>query len=80
MGWVGHFWRKQPGVVYGCSAVPYGGTVHFLHLLHLASWVKKGSFLTAWAGPSLFLSVLVHTCMGEARLSGHNLESGVGHC
>ena len=31
-------------------------------------------------GPPLFLRVLVHICMGEARLSGHNLESGVGHC
>ena len=31
-------------------------------------------------GPPLFLRVLVHTCMGEARLSGHNLESGAGHC
>ena len=31
-------------------------------------------------GLTLFLRVLVHTCMGEARLSGHNLESGAGHC
>ena len=22
MGWVGHFWRKQPGLGYGCSGVP----------------------------------------------------------
>ena len=27
-----------------------------------------------------FLRVLAHTRMGEARLSGHNLESGAGHC
>ena len=31
-------------------------------------------------GPSLFLRVLVHTCMGEARLSGHNLDGDAGHC
>ena len=31
-------------------------------------------------GPPLFPCVLVHTCMGEARLSGHKLESGAGHC
>ena len=29
---------------------------------------------------SLYLRFLVHTCIGEARLSGHNLESGAGHC
>ena len=28
----------------------------------------------------LLLRVLVHIYMGEARLSGHNLESGVGRC
>ena len=28
----------------------------------------------------LFPCVLVHTCMDEARLSGHKLESGAGHC
>ena len=27
-----------------------------------------------------FLRVLVHMRMGEALLSGHNPESGVGHC
>ena len=33
----------------------------------------------AWA-VSHFLRVLVHICVGVARLSGHNLESGVGRC
>ena len=41
--------------------------------------VMKGPFLTAWS-VSHFLRVLVHMRMGEARLSGHNLESGAGHC
>ena len=27
-----------------------------------------------------FLRVLVHVCMGEAQLLGHNLESSVGRC
>ena len=35
MGWVGHFWRKQPRRGFGCSGVPCQGAVHFLHLLHL---------------------------------------------
>ena len=63
-------------VVPGCLV---GGAVHFFAFAAFAGWVKKGSFLTAWAVP-LFLRVLVHTCMGEARLSGHKLESGAGHC
>ena len=37
-------------------------------------------FCVVWFRSLLFLRVLVHTCMGEARLSGHNLESGAGHC
>ena len=55
------------------------GNSAFFAFAAFANWVRKGSFLTAWAVP-LFLRVLVHTCMGEARLSGHNLESGAGHC
>ena len=31
-------------------------------------------------GPPHFLRVLAHMRKGEARLSGHNLESGAGHC
>ena len=51
----------------------------FLHSLHLLVGLKKDRSLRR--GRSLlFLRVLVHTCMGEARLSGHNLESGAGHC
>ena len=44
-----------------------------------ANWVKKGSFLTAWAVPPLS-SCSCSYLYGEARLSGHNLESGAGHC
>ena len=46
--------------------------------LLLIGW-KKDRSLRRGRSP-LFLRVLVHTCMGEARLSGHNLESGAGHC
>ena len=41
-------------------------------------WGKGRSFRRGRS--LLFLRVLVHTCLGEARLSGHNLESGAGHC
>ena len=51
----------------------------FLHSLHLLIGWKKDRSLQRGRS-SLFLRVLVHTCMGEARLSGHNLESGAGHC
>ena len=79
MGWAGPCWRKQPGLGYGCSGVPCGETVLFLHLLHLLGGWRRDRFLQRGRFP-LFLRVLVHTCMGEARLSGHKLESGAGHC
>ena len=63
-------------VVPGCLA---GRAVHFLHSLHLPIGWKKDRSLRRGRS-SLFLRVLVHTCMGETRLSGHNLESGAGHC
>ena len=63
----------------GCSGVPWQGAVHFLHLLHLQ--VGFGRDLSLQLGRSShFLRVLAHGRMGKARLSGHNLESGVGHC
>ena len=53
--------------------------VQFLHSLHLLIGLRKDRSLQRGRS-SLFLRVLVHICMGEARLSGHSLESGVGHC
>ena len=61
-------------VVPGCLA---GKQCVFLHLLHLLGGCGKDLSLQRGRSP-LFLRVLVHTCMGEARLSGHNLESRVG--
>ena len=48
-------------------------------LIGAVDWVRKGSYHTAWAvsGGSL-APVRMH--MGGAQLSGHILESGVGHC
>ena len=63
-------------VVPGCLA---GKQCIFLHLLHLLGGLRRDRFLQRGRS-SLFLRVLVHTCMGEARLSGHKLESGAGHC
>ena len=53
MGWVGHFWRKQPGLGCGCSGVPFGRAVHIFAFAAFTNWVKKGSFLAAWAVPPL---------------------------
>ena len=53
------------------------GSSAFFALAAAGDWVKKGSFLTVWA---VLFFLLFHMRMGEARLSGHNLGSGVGHC
>ena len=50
-----------------------------MHFLHLLIGFRRDRSLQRGRSP-LFLRVLVHTCMGEARLSGHNLKSGAGHC
>ena len=63
---------------HGCSGVPWQGAVHFLHLLYLRVGFGKDRSLQLGRSPH-FLRVLAHVHMGEARLSGHNLESGVGH-
>ena len=55
------------------------GSSAFFAFTSFVSWVKKDRSLRRGRSP-LFPCVLVHTCMGEARLSGHNLESGVGRC
>ena len=56
------------------------GNSAFFALVAFACWVKKGSFLTAWTVLSTFFVFLLNFCMGGAWLSGHNPESGVGHC
>ena len=63
-------------VVPGCLS---GVQCIFSNSLHLQNgWKKDRSFRRGRS--LLFLRVLVHICMGEAWLSGHNLESGAGHC
>ena len=59
--------------------VPCRETVHFFAFAAFANWLGKDRSLQRGRS-SLFLRDLVHICMGEARLSGHNLESGAGHC
>ena len=53
MGWVGHFWRKQLGLGYGCSGCAFAASSAFFALAAFAGWVRKGSCLTAWAVPPL---------------------------
>ena len=56
-----------------------GTSAFFLHFLHLLGGYGKDRS-SRRGRSSLFPCVLVHTCMDEARLSGHKLESGAGHC
>ena len=74
---VGHKWRKQFGLVYGCSVVPSKGRVFSLPL----SQQETGSGRGRSCGRSPVIPhALVHMRMDMATLSGHVLESGVGHC
>ena len=70
--------KKARSVVWLFRGALSGSSVFFAFAA-FANWVKKGSFLTAWAVLPLS-SCSCYTCMGEARLSGHNLESSAGHC
>ena len=36
--WVGHSWRKQLGLGYGCSGVPFKGRIFFLSFLQRETW------------------------------------------
>ena len=63
--------EKLRGALAGSSA--------FLHLLHLRVGFGRDRSLQLGRS-SHFLRVLAHVRIGEARLSGHNLESGAGHC
>ena len=77
--WVGHSWRKQLGMVYGCSVVPSKVRVFFLPLSQQETGSGRGR--TTQRGRSLFvLRVLVRTRTGKAPPSGPILESSVGHC
>ena len=49
--WVGHSWRKQIGLGYGCSVVPSKERNLFSSLDAAGDWVKKGSYHTAWSVP-----------------------------
>ena len=53
-----------------------GGFRAFFALAAAGDWVRKGSFLTAWAVSPLSSC----SCSCEARLSGHSLGGGAGHC
>ena len=56
MGLVGQCWRKPRGLGCGASGVPWSGEKRgsiFFALAGAGGWVRKGSFLTAWAVPPL---------------------------
>ena len=51
----------------------------FSSLVAAGAWVRKGSYHTAWSLP-LGSSCTCSHAYGRTPLSGHVLESGVGHC
>ena len=55
-----------------------GGDVFLLSSLHVTGFVRDRT--TQRGRFSHFLRVLARTRTGKAQLSGHRLESGVGHC
>ena len=71
--------NSQVGVWLFGGALSGSSAFFFLHLLHLQAGFRRDRSLQLGRSPHC-LRVLVHTCMSEARLSGHNLESGAGHC
>ena len=78
VGWTSLEKTARSGVwVFRCTLA---GISVFFALAAAGDWVKKGSFLAAWAVHLHFLRVLVHMRMGKALLSGHILGSGAGHC
>ena len=77
--WVGHSWGTQLGLGFGCSGVPFKERVFSLPLSQQETGSGRGR--TTQRGRSLVvLHALVRTCTGEAPLSGHVVDSGVGHC
>ena len=56
-----------------------GGDV-FSSLLASCDWVKKGIVPHSVVGSPTFCVFLFVLVRGKAQLSGHRLESGVGHC
>ena len=77
IGWTPLEKTARSGVCWLRDAL--AGTSIFFELVAAGDWVMKGSFRTAWAVLPLS-SCSCSVRMGEARLSGHNLESGAGHC
>ena len=77
LGWTPLEKTARSGV-WGLRGALVGSSI-FLHLLQHVIGLCKDRFLQHGWSP-LFPRVLVHTCMDEARLSGHKLESGAGHC
>ena len=77
--WAGHFRRKQLGLGYGCSGVPFEGRIFFLPSAQQETWLRRDR--TTQRGLSLVLPrAPVRIRMGKAPLSGHTLDSGAGHC
>ena len=75
----GPSWRKQLGLGYGCSGVPFEGRIFFLPSAQQETGLRRDR--TTQRGRSLVIPrVLVRTRTGEAPLSGHRLVSGAGHC
>ena len=79
MGWslMGEYSQVWGMVVPGCLVVE---TVQFLHLLHSLIGLRKDRSLQRGRVPPTFFVLLFIFVSGEARLSGHILESRVGHC
>ena len=75
----GPSWRKQYGLGYGCSGVPFGGRIFFLPSAQQETGLRKDR--TTQRGRFLVIPrVLARTRTGEAPLSGLTLAGGAGHC
>ena len=78
---MGHSWRKQNGLGYGCSGVPFEGRIFFLPSAKQETGLRRDR--TTQRGRFRGISrprVLARMRTGEAPLSGDVLESGGGHC
>ena len=77
-------WSLEEKNVVGSGVWLFRGALQgknlFSSLSAAGDWERKGSYHTAWAVPCDSSRTCVRVRTGEAPLSGHILESGVGHC
>ena len=81
MGWKVLDKTRKSGVWFFRDVEDWLGSEVWPMLMGAVDWVRKGSYHTAWAIDFQVVPcepVRMHT--GGAQLSGHILESGVGHC